>query len=365
MPKRITRAPLSSYCRPADWPEPIRKNSNFIPSCRSFISISGSGRPPRITCGRCWSGYGKLFKEAKKLSEEDSPQIAGMRFRAELKKRKRINRIELIGALVLLVGAVIVLKITGRKKKIKVEPDYDTRMMKIEWVTIPAGEFQMGDNFGDGDANERPVHAVYLDKYEISKFEITYEQFDLFCRESKRAKTVNPMETIRGTRPVIVDSWDDPYDFNSWLSEKIGKKIQLPTEAQWEKAARGTDQRKYPWGNTEPNCGLANFNNCASGTQPVGSYPAGASPYGVMDMAGNVMELCSDMYFPTYYSISPWKNPNGLSWEEVLASPYDPTWTLSKGPVLRGGNCKSNSFDIRTTRRKSTANIVGFRICKK
>ena len=59
--------------------------------------------------------------------------------------------------------------------------------MKIEWATVPAGEFQMGDNFGDGDANERPVHLVYLDRYEISKFEITYEQYDLFCKESKRA----------------------------------------------------------------------------------------------------------------------------------------------------------------------------------
>ena len=101
------------------------------------------------------------------------------------------------------------LKLIEKSKKIKVEPDYDTRVMKIEWAAVPEGEFQMGDNFGDGNNNERPVHAVYLDRYEISKFEITYEQFDLFCKESKRAGTANPLETVRGSRPVLTDCWSD------------------------------------------------------------------------------------------------------------------------------------------------------------
>ena len=303
------------------------------------------------------SGYGKLFKEAKRASEEESPQIVGMRFRAELKKRKRLNKIELIGSLVLLVGTVIAMTIISRKKKIKVVPEYDTRVMKIEWVAVPAGEFQMGDNFGDGDANERPVHAVYLDMYEISKFEITYDQFDLFCRETNRLSKINPQETVRGTRPVVVNYWD-ANDFYSWLSEKTGKKIHLPTEAQWEKAARGTDQRKYPWGNAEPTCGVVNFNNCHSGTMPVGSYPAGASPYGVMDMAGNVAEWCQDKFDPDYYSISPRQNPLGPA--EFTTNYYRRSF------IFRGGEFNSSAFDIRTTTRifRQTTNSIGFRVCK-
>jgi formylglycine-generating enzyme len=308
-------------------------------------------------------GYWKLFQEVKKAVREASPQVAANRYGARIKKRRRINKIELIGAIVLLVGAIVVFKLIEKGKKIKVEPDYDTQVMKIEWVTVPAGEFQMGDNFGDGDANERPVHAVYLDKYEISKFEITYEQYDLFCKESKRAGTANPQETVRGSRPVLTDRWSDAFDFCYWLSEKTGKKIHLLSEAQWEKAARGTDQRRYPWGNAEPSCGLANFNNCASGTQPVGSCPAGASPYGVMDMAGNVMEWCQDVYDASYYSSSPGANPTGPLVSSVNSQSIR---------VARGGKSNSVAFDIRVMKRYGFAGYdnlgissgIGFRICK-
>jgi formylglycine-generating enzyme required for sulfatase activity len=320
-------------------------------------------------------GYWKLFQEAKKANEEASPQVAVSRYSAKIKQRRRINKIELIGAIVLLVGLVVVLRILRKKNKNpEYVPDYDTRVMKIEWVTIPEGEFTMGDNFGEGDASELPVHLVYLDRYEISKYEVTYEQFDLFCKESKRSVTANPLETARGSRPVLVDRWDDAHAFCIWLSEKTGKKFRLPTEAQWEKAARGQDQRKYPWGNTEPNCGMVNFNNCVSGTQPVGSYPAGASPYGIMDMAGNAMEWCGDYFLTTAYSrTNAYRNPSlPLSDHPQYSYPIGGEqipWVSSfNNAVVRGGDYKSSAYLIQALRRSNyilTTNGIGFRVCKK
>lgn len=100
----------------------------------------------------------------------------------------------------------------------------------------------------------------------------------------------------RKNRPVIFVSWDDASAYCQWLSQKTGLRFNLPTEAQWEKAARGNDQRKYPWGNQEPDKNLANFGFDIDKTTPVDSYPAGASPFGLLDMAGNVWEWCSDWY---------------------------------------------------------------------
>jgi formylglycine-generating enzyme required for sulfatase activity len=116
-----------------------------------------------------------------------------------------------------------------------------------------------------------------------------------------------------------------------WLSHKTGTNFKLPTEAQWEKAARGTDGRKYPWGSRESDETLANFNEKIGKTTPVGSYPAGASPYRLLDMSGNVWEWCSDWYGSGYYKNSPKENPTGPR--------------SGPGRVLRGGD-------------------VGFRLCQ-
>jgi formylglycine-generating enzyme required for sulfatase activity len=212
----------------------------------------------------------------------------------------------------------------------EVDPDYDTRELGIHWVRIPAGEFIMGDNFNEGDDDERPVHPVYLDEYYISRYEITYEQFDKFCRETGRSL---PQDEGwgRGNRPVIMVTWDSACSFCTWLSHKTGKDIHLPTEAQWEKAARGTDQPCYPWGNTEPNCSLTNY-CCKDRTDPVGSHPSGVSPYGVHNMAGNVTEWCSDCYESDFYYFSPYRNPQG---------PTSITFCTTR--VVRGGSWDCNS----------------------
>jgi len=184
-------------------------------------------------------------------------------------------------------------------------------VLGIGWIDIPAGEFQMGDNFNEGTPHQRPVHTVYLDAYKISRYELTFDQYDRFCDDTGRSKPGDHWG--RGNQAVINVSWNDAKAFCDWLSQKTGKDIHLPTEAQWEKAARGTDQRRYPWGNSSPDCSKANYKPCGTGTKPVGSHPLGVSPYGVHDMAGNVIEWCSDWYSSDYYSNSPSNNPTGPS----------------------------------------------------
>ncbi len=229
-----------------------------------------------------------------------------------------------------------------------------TTISEIEWVKILAGNFEMGDNFNEGDADELPVHTVYLDTYYISKYEVTFEQYDKFCEATGRSK---PSDYYwgRGDRPVIDVSWDDAKAFCDWLSGITGQNIHLPTEAQWEKAARGTDQRRYPWGNGSPNSSLANYSNNVGKTMPVGSYPSGRSLYGIHDMAGNVWEWCFDWYDANYYSISPTNNPQGpLSGSDKVA---------------RGGGWNFPAYCIRSAYRYSPFptfkdHRIGFRICK-
>lgn len=176
----------------------------------------------------------------------------------------------------------------------------------IEWMNVPEGEFIMGD-----ESTFSKIHTVFLDTYNIAKNEITFDQYDKFCEDTRRDKP-GDSNFGRGNRPVINVTWHDAEAFCEWLSKKTGKTVKLPTEAQWEKAARGTDQRIYPWGNNWiANWGNYNPSNVGVGTMPVGSFPDGASPYGLNDMAGNVSEWCSDWYGDNYFEISPRENPQG------------------------------------------------------
>ena len=195
----------------------------------------------------------------------------------------------------------------------------------IVMVYIPPGEFMMGqtdeekkwliDQIGEKDNNsyyvrETPLHKVYLDGYWIGKYEVTFTQYDRYCNETK-IKKPDDEGWGRENRPVINVSWTEAGAYCEWLSQKVGLQFNLPTEAQWEKSARGNDQRKYPWGSREPAKDLANFSGNIGKTTPVGSYSAGASPYGLLDMAGNVWEWCGDWYEAGYYKNSPLRNPAG------------------------------------------------------
>jgi len=199
-------------------------------------------------------------------------------------------------------------------------------------VLIEAGPFLMGSNELTGA--ERPVHRVHVDAFYIGKFEVTNSQFRKFCDDTGRqypeAEWSPDGETSlasfkgQAAYPVVGINWEDAIAYCQWLSQQTGKKYRLPTEAEWEKAARGgLEGQNYPWGNEEFDSGGRFRANTGSesdndrirskdgflNTSPIGSFPANG--YGLYDVAGNVWEWCADYYDENYYSASPEKNPSG------------------------------------------------------
>jgi len=174
-------------------------------------------------------------------------------------------------------------------------------------VYVPAGEFLMGSSDADGQAedNEKPQHTVYLDAYWIDRTEVTNAQYRK-CVEAGACPEPGCWDEDSYNapgQPVVCVSWDDAQTY----AASVGGR--LPTEAEWEKAARGTDGRMFPWGNNVPDCNRASYSNCVERPAIVGSYLAGASPYGALDMAGNVWEWVADWYDEGYYARSPARNP--------------------------------------------------------
>jgi formylglycine-generating enzyme required for sulfatase activity len=195
------------------------------------------------------------------------------------------------------------------------------------------------DSNRDADRDEMPQHTVTLDEFYIARYEVTTAQWAAFVRatgwEGSLASLDNPDD-----HPVNYVHWDDAAAFCAWASAVTGRNVHLPTEAQWEKAARGTDAREYPWGDAAPTCDLCNCYSeraCVNETSRVGAYPLGDSPYGCADMAGNVWEWVHDWYSPSYYAYTEPNNPTG------------PAHGLYR--VLRGGGWMSNEWRMRTARR--------------
>jgi formylglycine-generating enzyme required for sulfatase activity len=253
----------------------------------------------------------------------------------------------------------------------------DPRLKENNWIRIERGTFQMGTQKTDParpnyDAraydNESPVHRVHLDAYAIGRYPVTVQELRQFVEDEEGyrgerwwqaggfGKTTEPEnwdeQVLHPNRPVVGVSWYEAVAYCAWLSGRLQREVRLPTEAEWERAARATTGRKYPWGNEEPDSERANYSpgNVRHPT-PVGLYPRGATPEGIDDMAGNVWEWVADWYGA--YEKAPPKNPKGP--EQGAAR------------VVRGGSWFNNPNDARAAYRfnlnpDGRLNIIGFRV---
>ena len=255
-----------------------------------------------------------------------------------------------------------------------------------DYMFVPAGVFEMGDRSGDGLARERPAHPVELAAFYIGKYEITNREWKKFRDDPgyddpkfwPNGRVVprdqvpywtQPNNHGGGTEgsddyPVLGVNWDAATAYCAWLSARTGKHYRLPTEAEWEKAARGIDGRRYPWGESIDR-NHANFVGAQAfdtvrlagfydGSSRDGFVTQGnASPYGAFDMAGNVNEWCQDWYDRDYYAVSPRRNPQGPA--------------TGAYRVVRGGSFFVEAPDLRTTARSMAwpsfqgHRMIGFR----
>ena len=251
---------------------------------------------------------------------------------------------------------------------------------------IPAGTFQMGENMTPFSG---PAHEVTLSDYCIDTYEVTNDQFAAFLQNLFEQGLDNVNED--GLELFDLDDDDDVFPqriervpegyivvegYNQhpvtevflWSGHTYcgWDAKQLPTEAQWEKAARGTDGRTYPWGDSMPDCDLTNFGfigeQCVGDTVDIGSYPNGVSPYGVHDMAGNVAEWVSDWFGMDYYESSPSLDPIGpeSGWFD------DGQGNAFEARIVRSGNHATGAGDVQTHYRQpeppeGSSNGIGFR----
>lgn len=212
-------------------------------------------------------------------------------------------------------------------------------------VYVPAGVVRMGglDVYAVG-SDELPPHTVSLDAFWIDKLEVTNAMY-LLCVQSGECTLPGDFASDRRPSyfndeefkdfPVVRVTWGQASDYCAWAERR------LPTEAEWERAARGDDFRNFPWGDEPPSEIYANFNRLVNDTSRVGSYASGVSPFGALDMAGNVWEWVADRYSAVYYSVSPEHNPPG------------PEAGGTNRRVIRGGSFQDEWFNLRVSKRGS------------
>jgi sulfatase modifying factor 1 len=199
-------------------------------------------------------------------------------------------------------------------------------------VKIPAGEFLMGSLEGEGEASEHPQRRILLSTYLIDKTEVTWGQYNRFLRASGTAPPEPPLWDPADDYPVTGVTWDEAAAFCEWVGGR------LPTEAEWEKAARGTDGRRYSWGDEWDSDRCNTRDGGPHRPRGVGTFPGCVSPYGVLDMGGSVWEFCQDWYEERYYGTGPTKNPRGP--------------VSGRLRVLRGGSWLEPSTSTRPASRQ-------------
>ena len=234
-----------------------------------------------------------------------------------------------LGGVILLAVVVAAAVVLTKKKSTPLAAEI-TDSKNAVMVLVPEGDFVMGSDNGDED--ERPVHTVYLDEFYIDKYEVTNSDYrvcvvDGVCKPPQDMTNYNNPEYEN--HPVVHVDWEMARTYCDW------RDAQLPTEAQWEKAARGMDARTYPWGEGIA-CSQANYLSCIEDTQPFDSYAGSLSPYGAYNMAGNVWEWVADWYSPAY-DVSETDNPVGAESGERR--------------VLRGGGWNQHEYLLRTSAR--------------
>ena len=212
-------------------------------------------------------------------------------------------------------------------------------------VFVPAGTLHMGGYDIHTEDDELPAHDVILNEFWIDQFELTNGMYGLcveagICNPPQKPYSNQRPEYFGNPEfqnyPVTTVTWTDAQTYCTWAGRR------LPTEAEWERAARGDDMRTYPWGEEPPTALYANYNNFIRDTSRVGSYPLGASPFGAMDMAGNVAEWVQDFYRADYYQNSPSANPTGPEQAKRLIL-----------RVIRGGTYQDVWVNIRVANRGS------------
>ncbi len=221
----------------------------------------------------------------------------------------------------------------------------------IEYVPVAGGSFMMGSE--DLDDDTRPVHRVEVSAFFLGRFEVTRAQYSRYMAATGASAPAHwtNKRFIGDEKPVIAVTWDEAVAFCKWADGR------LPTEAEWEYAARGSEGRKFPWGNTQPDLTRATFamDIGFDGTRPVGAAPAGGSPFGALDLAGNAFEWCSDWYSPNAYAGGPTRDPSGPE-----------KGTLR---VIRGGSWISLPDACRSSARtafrpESRSTMLGFRVAR-
>jgi formylglycine-generating enzyme required for sulfatase activity len=220
-----------------------------------------------------------------------------------------------------------------------------------DMVSVPAGDFAMGCAATDAQCrdDEKPLHQVTLGAFDIDRTEVTQDQYAACAQAKVCGAPTCHWDCLKTDYPAGCVTRAQAKAYCAWAGKR------LPTEAEWERAARGTDGRLYPWGDAIPDCSHANMSSCGARAEPVGSHPAGASPYGALDMAGNVVEMVGDWYDAAFYQMSPSNNPIGPA-----------TGTRYGG---RGGGYKSESVWLRTSARDwynelDASDSLGFRCAR-